>query len=349
MGRLNETRNSIGTATFDKGVGRHLDLSTLTGEERLDAAIRTGDIRRRIEEKSQPFLLSLRKKVEGDIATLETTERVQRVAGKVELIRRGIDEGYIPKSELEGAQKFLASLTHPTVASESLPNVAEDLIRIETEDRLPHMMINLSKKEVTIDGRVIRVVGKIDWRVLICLAQNANQEVSLERIKEVARRAGSKMKLRVAGDIIWYLRTKFEQGSTHPEIITRSGTPRKSTYRLNAAVEFITEEKKDKPKKTRQVLLPDGEVVTGLSKREVNLLGVLLSTSIENPTGTSKLISVICGDRPSRSQGDSNQLSFILNNSLRKKLEAVNWTINRATPRGDRLKGHEQKYFLSRL
>ena len=50
LGRLNETRNSIGTATFDKGVGRHLDLSTLTGEERLDAAIRTGDIRRRIEE-----------------------------------------------------------------------------------------------------------------------------------------------------------------------------------------------------------------------------------------------------------------------------------------------------------
>src|SRR3989344_2114737 len=131
LGRVDNLMQNAGRMLIDK------ELVGVWGDDRIDGLIRIGEraekIIARLQDKTRPYLLSQKQKVESQI---ETEGRLERIRG---LVERGI----IPREELEKLQRI-----EPEKAPES--RLAEPGVEAEP---LPTIRVNVAARTLENDGR----------------------------------------------------------------------------------------------------------------------------------------------------------------------------------------------------
>ncbi len=104
---------------------------------------------------------------------------------------------------------------------------------------LPTLVIDKITRVISINGKIMEVKGDIDWQMLLALVSAPDTDIATSRLREVAKKAGSRRKDGQAGTYIRSLRELMEQNPNQPAIITTSGNFKLSTYRLRAKVRII--------------------------------------------------------------------------------------------------------------
>lgn len=106
----------------------------------------------------------------------------------------------------------------------------------EAEKTTFQIRINRAKKRVLIDGKAVEFEdSEIGWELFLRFAQNSNRDLSSDALRIVKVKGTARNDV---GMSVWNLRKNIEKDPRNPEIITRSGSPKKSFYRMNAEVEF---------------------------------------------------------------------------------------------------------------
>ncbi|KKS04887.1 hypothetical protein A2W45_03525 [Candidatus Curtissbacteria bacterium RIFCSPHIGHO2_12_41_11] len=217
----------------------------------------------------------------------------------------------------------------------------------EVEKRLPTLRIDQETREVTIDGRTVKISGRINWEVFNHLAKNQNKDILWSEIARIARGVGSKAKY-PARDVVDSIKRILEFDPKNPQLIISSRPGGKITYRLNAQVEFVGEvEKTKRYKESHQVFevtLPDGQIIEIRGKLRARALESLAKTSKENPVQTDKISEALYGVYSETNQA----LIWRMMSNLRKFLKPFNWQIVN-TVGGERIQGELGAYYLEKI
>ena len=166
---------------------------------------------------------------------------------RLRLIKRLVAEGRLQPDILERAQSaFQGSWSQEKSGQTDQAGPGVEAISKQEEENQPTLIkVFKQSQQVQLEGWVTprKISSKINWEMLIHLLKNAQQEVSTSSLREIAQRLGSKDSSAV-GNRLRRLREIIEPDLYNPTIIVASYHSQDTTYRLNARVEFVGEEKK---------------------------------------------------------------------------------------------------------
>jgi len=117
LAKIEVVSQTIGTSTFN----RRFDLSRLSGEEFLEAAVKVGRVQEALKEKARPTLIARKEEVEREI---ENFDRIQKARQKFEEVRQFVQRGLLPRSALEKAKEALDAIREglaPTLTPVTVP------------------------------------------------------------------------------------------------------------------------------------------------------------------------------------------------------------------------------------
>ncbi|OGD93159.1 hypothetical protein A2697_01250 [Candidatus Curtissbacteria bacterium RIFCSPHIGHO2_01_FULL_41_44] len=119
-------------------------------------------------------------------------------------------------------------------------------------------MINQETGEAEIDGRKIKTPGRINFRFLVFLGQNAKKDISTDEIQEFAQKVNS---LSTSGGIVARIRRLIEEDPKNPQILKtvgfkKIGAGNIANYRLDCDVEFIGEKLEEAAKEEEKLKGP---------------------------------------------------------------------------------------------
>ena len=312
LGRVDNLMQNAGRMLIDK------ELVGVWGDDRIDGLIRIGEraekIIARLQDKTRPYLLSQKQKVESQI---ETEGRLERIRG---LVERGI----IPREELEKLQRM-----EPEKAPES--RLAEPGVEAEP---LPTIRVNVAARTLENDGRAFgfRSNNHIAWKVFLALAKNPDG-VGNREIAAIARAAGSKGN-RPAGETVDRLRNGLESLGLSRDIIEtipKEGRGR-VIYRLYANVEFAG------------LFEVDAEAIGNLSPLERKIIEELRFHSKENPAPVADLVRNIWSAEVPLKVG-SDRLTTELSR-IKRQLQPAGYAVLNLLPRGSSRGG---LYYLEKV
>lgn len=130
-----------------------------------------------------------------------------------------------------------ASPVEPPVLQKYTIEQIVDKLPWKEKSKLPKITINLETHEVEIDGKRVKVQGKIIWAVMLYFAQNPKKEIHSQEIEKIAEGAGSKSAYAGGKAVNNLVRAT---GLTRT-MLTRVGRMASSKYILNTDVEIIGE------------------------------------------------------------------------------------------------------------
>lgn len=116
LAKVDDVYQIIGTPTFDRG----LDLTKLSGEDYIHAAVRVGTVKKRLTENARP---TLQEQLEGVESRIENFARIQQLEREVATIQQLVRDNQLSPAVLENAQQILANLRQGLVARKPEPEV----------------------------------------------------------------------------------------------------------------------------------------------------------------------------------------------------------------------------------
>lgn len=243
----------------------HLDPSILSGREYIGSIRRLTEIKVRLEDRAIPTLSTVRE---------EAIKKLDITGAEADLkeLREWFSQGRVSKEVMERAEAEYAKLVGvvPEVRLKRMVRIAPDEQPKKKEDERK-AVVDLEKKTVEIDGKVIKFKGTVTWSVLLALARRAKGRVDASTLGNVARRAGSSDKVAAIHGVS-NLKSVFYSVGVDPNVlISQFGTGQTARYRLNCKVDFIGLEgpkrgvsgrrKEREPTALHDVELPDGTIV----------------------------------------------------------------------------------------
>lgn len=303
VGRISQT---IGTRDFEglSNLNERFDLSRFSGEEFLDTADRVGKVIEALKERAKPKLFLQKEKVEREIGNFK---RIKKAQEQVERINEFVKKGYLPKSALEEAERALANLTQ----SFTPPSISAEEQRPVIVGRLGRNKIEARSLTLP-DGQVIYNLTPSE-SVMIAKLLGFSKENPIASSEMARFLYGDKIPIDVVKDrlsvLIVAVRKKLVGvgWKVDKEFRRVVGTTRRAEAWYYLAGEEKAEEKQPEGSKEtplepiteepRELVLPDGEVLSNLTDPEFLLVTKLLGSSKENSITRSELALFLYGDK----------------------------------------------------
>lgn len=177
---------------------------------------------------------------------------------RLRLIRRLVAEGSLTPDILERAQlafQSISSTIEPSSPVQVIPKVDAGP-KQEEERQLPLIKVFEQSHQVQLESWELpkKIQGRIRWAIFNYLCEHPQEEIPTAVLKEIALKLGSK-DANPVGVAMWFLRDKIEPDPKNPRIIITTGRDIRSSYRLNARVEFVGEEKQPEGEKEPEIIV----------------------------------------------------------------------------------------------
>lgn len=176
----------------------------------------------------------------------------------------------------------------------------------EDEAKLPKILVDKDKKQVTYNGKVHQFNSGLLWEFFVRFSRYPLKEHTTQTITWMANQLGYTQE-NTSSQVIALLRSKFNDDPQNPTLIKRTGAHKHSKYTLNAEVEFvetaedrfikgtiakINEQIKEDSEGKKYLELPNGQIYQG-GLIELAILSAISLGTEQSPINNDLLAKAI--------------------------------------------------------